>query len=219
MTSLLVSAKSITSELLTLRAKHVSRWLGEVGGSHQIVIRWQCRPPASRQANALEQIITKIDQDGIGKIHADWASMETDRVVSNDNSQKGSSWIWSKADFWNLRFGLSCLSAVQRLVDCTRFCKMVLTRFTPVVHRVFLLMHFMITTWTRSRQIRSLGRSRTVSLALIGARSNIFWIWNSRSQIYIRDTRTRSNLPMTAIMSCRIHVGFSTSTCFFLAFA
>jgi len=139
-------------------------------------------------------------------------------LVPNDSSQKGSSWIWSKVDFWNLRFGLSCLSAVQRLVDCTRFCKIVLTHFTPAVHRAFLFMHFMITTWTRSRQIWSLGRSRTVSHVLIGAQSNIFWIRSSRSQSYIRGRRTRSNLPMTAIVSCRIHIGFSTSTCSFLAF-
>ncbi len=60
MTSLLTFTKSITSELLTLRAKHVSHWLGEVGGSHQTMIRWQCQPLANRHANALEQIITKI---------------------------------------------------------------------------------------------------------------------------------------------------------------
>ncbi len=67
-------------------------------------------------------------------------------LVLNGKNQKGWSWIWSKADSWNMRFELSCPSVVQRSVNCTRLCKMVLTRFTSVVHCAFLLMHFMITT-------------------------------------------------------------------------
>ncbi len=85
-------------------------------------------------------------------------------LVSNSNNQKGSSWIWSRADSRNVRFESSYPSAVQRSVDYARFYKMVSTRFTPAIDHVFLLMHFMITTWTWSRQMRSLGRSKTVPL-------------------------------------------------------
>ncbi len=67
-------------------------------------------------------------------------------LVLNGSSQKGSSWIWSRADFWNVRFGSSCSSTIERSINCARFCKMVSTRFTPAVHCAFLLMHFMITT-------------------------------------------------------------------------
>jgi hypothetical protein len=102
-------------------------------------------------------------------------------LVLNGSSQKGSSWIWSRADFRNVRLGPSCLSVVQRSVDCARFYKMASTHFTPTVHRAFLCMHFMIMTWTWSRQMWSLGRSKTVSPMLTGVRSNIFWIRSSRS--------------------------------------
>jgi hypothetical protein len=44
------------------------------------MIQWQCRPLANRQANTLEQVITKISQDAINKIRANWASMETDQA-------------------------------------------------------------------------------------------------------------------------------------------
>jgi hypothetical protein len=71
--------------------------------------------------------------------------------VLNGNSKKGSSWIWSKMDSRNVRFGSSCPSAIQRSVDCIRFCKMVSTCFRSIIHRAFMLMHFMIMTWTQSR--------------------------------------------------------------------
>jgi hypothetical protein len=58
--------------------------------------------------------------------------------------------------------------------------------------------------------MQSLGRLRMVSLALTGARSNIFWIRNSRSQSCIRSTRARSNRPMTAVVSYHIHAGCTT---------
>ncbi len=67
-------------------------------------------------------------------------------LMPNGSNQKGSSWIWSRADSWNVRFKPSCSSAIERSVNCARFCKMVLTRFTPTVHRAFLFMHFMIMT-------------------------------------------------------------------------
>ncbi len=78
MTSLLASAKSIALELSTLRAKHISRQSSGVGGSHQTVIQWQCRPLVNWQANTLERVITKISQDVIEKIRADWVFMEMD---------------------------------------------------------------------------------------------------------------------------------------------
>jgi len=34
----------------------------------------------NQQENALEWVITKIGQNAIDKIHADWVSMEMDRV-------------------------------------------------------------------------------------------------------------------------------------------
>jgi hypothetical protein len=79
-TSLSTSAKSIASELSTLRVEHVSCQSSEVDGSHEIVIQQQWRPPTNRQANALERIITKIGQNVIDKICVDWASMETNRA-------------------------------------------------------------------------------------------------------------------------------------------
>ncbi|CAM6067825.1 unnamed protein product [Sphagnum tenellum] len=79
-TSLLTSAKSIASELSTLRAKHVSRQSGKIGGPHQTMIQQQHRPSANRQANALEWVITKIGQDAIDKICVDRMSMETNRA-------------------------------------------------------------------------------------------------------------------------------------------
>jgi len=140
-------------------------------------------------------------------------------LVSNSSNQKGSSRIWFRADSWNVRFGPSYLSVVQRSVNCARFCKMVSTCFTLAIHHAFLLMHFMIVTCTWSKQMRSLGRSRMVSPALTGVRSNIFWIWSLRSQSCIRGTRTRSSLPMMVVVLYRIHPGFNTSTCSFVAFA
>ncbi len=80
---------------------------------------------------------------GVNGNRSGWCRMT---IVKRDHHEYDPKRIFGTWDF-----GLSCLSAVQRLVDCTRFCKMVLTCFTPVVHRAFLFMHFMITTWTRSR--------------------------------------------------------------------
>jgi hypothetical protein len=44
------------------------------------VIQQQHQLLANRQANALERIITKISQNVINKICADWASMETNQA-------------------------------------------------------------------------------------------------------------------------------------------
>lgn len=89
MISLSTSAKSIASELSTLRAEHVSHRSGGVGASHHTVILQQRRWSVNRQENALERIITKIGQNVINRIRVNWTSMETDWVSAKWQQPKG----------------------------------------------------------------------------------------------------------------------------------
>ncbi len=77
-----------------MQIKQVSHRLGKVDGSHQTMILRQRQPPMNRQANALEWVITKIVQDTIDKIRADWASMKLDWV--------GAEWQQSEGIIMNL---------------------------------------------------------------------------------------------------------------------